>query len=343
MKLKGATLLTLILTTQAHIVHAEEPALKSLEKESASYLSLSIENDNFGGGTDRFYTSGVRATWFDTNINVPPVIDTVAEKIPTFDVNSSTSTFYTLGHNIYTPEDIKIAEQPENDRPWAAFLYGSVGLANVTYNETVPEHVDELEFTLGVIGPEALGEQTQKFIHKHVTDSPIPKGWKNQLEFEPGLIVSWQRRMPFAYSHDFKHMNFRIEPSVSVSLGNVRTNIGTGATFVLGSTKLIDTPPRVRPALPGTGVFANGGDGFDWQVFAGLHGRAVARDIFLDGNTFKDSHSVDKEYFVGDVNGGVSLMYDDWRLSYTLNLRTKEFKAQDENSVFGSVTLTKRF
>lgn len=318
--------------------HSEE-----LKTNGETYISLSVENDSLGGGTDRFYTSGVRATWFNTDTKVPPVIDDIADRIPTFEVRDTTATFFTLGHNIYTPEDIEIASQPRDDRPWAAFLYGSVGLANITYNGDKPFHVDELEFTLGVIGPEALGEQTQKFVHKHVSNSPKPRGWRNQLDFEPGIVMSWQRRIPYALTYDMDYFHARVEPNFSVSLGNIRTHASAGATLVLGSSKVQDTPQRVRPAIPGTGIFLTENDKFHWQVFAGLDGRLVARDIFLDGNTFSDSYSVDKKYLVGDLSGGASLSYGDYRLSYTLNYRTKEFDDQEDESIFGSVTLTKRF
>ncbi len=335
MKLKLALLLTLITAAPFHAVSAQD-----MDK---SYLSLSVENDNLGSGTDRYYTSGVRATWFNSKISVPPIIDTLADKIPTFDLNDKTATFYTLGHNIYTPADIKIATQPQDDRPWAAFLYGSVGLANITYNDNFPFHVDEMEFTIGVVGPEALGKPAQRFVHKYISNSPAPRGWGNQLDFEPGIIISWQRRIPYAFSYNTDYFHARIEPNFSLSLGNIRTNAGIGATLVLGSAKEQDTPPRVRPAMPGTGIFFTENYKFNWQVFAGIDGRAVARDIFLDGNTFSDSHSVDKKYFVGDASTGVSFTYDDYRMSYTLNARSKEFRGQDKNSIFGSVTITKRF
>lgn len=54
-------------------------------------------------------------------------------------------------------------------------------------------------------------------------------------------------------------------------------------------------PPRIQPSLPGSGFFVPPQDRFGWYLFAGVEGRAVARNIFLDGNTFRDSRSVDKE------------------------------------------------
>ena len=339
MKIKYALIMALFLVATPLSAIAEEK-----RDEDLKYLSLSHENDNLGGGTDRFYTSGARITLFDADINVPPGIDQMADKIPTFDLNDTTATFYSLGHNIYTPEDIRIESQPQDDRPWAAFLYGSVGMATATYAEDGDiDHVDELEFTLGVIGPEALGKPIQRFVHKYLSNSPDPRGWKNQLKFEPGVVISWQRRDPYFLETDFGPVNARIEPNFSVSLGNIRTNLGAGATFILGSDRTLDPPPRVRPAVPGTGYFGTPNDEFNWQVFAGFDGRLIGRNIFLDGNTFRDSHSVDKRYAVGDLSAGVSLFYDDVRLSYTLNMRTKEFKTQSEESIFGSLTLTTRF
>lgn len=317
---------------------------ENTQKPDSRYLSISVENDNFGGNSDRYYTSGVRATWFDARTDVPKVIQELTKSIPTFDVNEETGTFFSLGHNMYTPADISIESQPADDRPWAAFLYGSVGLTNVTYNEDASTHIDELEFTLGVVGPEALGKPIQRFVHEYITpESSDPRGWKNQLDFEPGVMISWQRRVPYAWSFDSDYFNARVEPNFNITLGNIRTHAGIGGMFVIGSSQLQDTPPRVRPAIPGTGVFLDSGNTIDWQIFAGAEGRAIAHDIFLDGNTFSDSHSVDKRYFVGDLSAGAALSYDDYRLAYTFNYRTKEFKTQNEDSIFGSLTLTKRF
>lgn len=312
---------------------------KAKTLEEKNFLSLSIENDSLGDGTDNFYTSGVRLTWFNVNTPVPMFADDLADAIPTFDLNESTSTFFTFGQNIYTPEDISVSANQPDDRPWAAWLYGSVGMTTVTGN-----HLDELEITLGLVGPEALGEQTQKFTHTHISDSPIPQGWDNQLSFEPGAILSWQRRWPYAKKIDFGDTTFRVEPNINVSLGNVYTYAGTGVSFIWGGNKALqDTPPRVRPAMPGTGFFETPDSGFNWHLFTALDARVVGRNIFLDGNTFRDSPGVDKKYLVDDASAGVALTFDRYRLAYSINARSDEFKGQDKTSVFGSLTLSTRF
>lgn len=330
-----------VLSTPALAQTMQEQISERVKNSSDhNYLSLSFENDSIGGGTDENYTSGVRLTYFDVETPMPPVIDNIAEAIPTFDINNTTSTFFTLGQSLFTPENISIRQNQVNDRPWAAFLYGSIGLATLTKN-----HLDELEFTAGIVGPAALGEQTQKFVHKHITDSAIPRGWDNQLAFEPGLIMSWRRRWPVWFTQNIDAFRFRIEPDINMSLGNIYTYAGSGATFTFGpyGDRMQDTPPRVQPAMAGTGFFDTPDNELSWYLFAGLHGRAIARNIFLDGNTFKDSHDVSKKHLVGDANVGFALTFDDYRLSYTLNYRTKEFDGQEDDSVFGSITLTTRF
>lgn len=308
--------------------------------EERNYLSLSVENDLIGGGTDQFYTSGVRLTYFNAGTDAPKAMEIIDTALPMFTINDTTSTFFTLGQNIFTPEDITIQANQDDDRPWAGFLYTSIGLVTAQEN-----HLDELELTLGVVGDAALGEQTQKAVHKYISDSPKPEGWDNQLEFEPGVILSWQRRWPAALALDAGDYRLAVEPNINASVGNIYTYAGAGFIVSFGPYQgyLQDTPPKVRPASPGSGYFETPSQGWGWYVFAGADGRAVARNIFLDGNTFKDSHSVDKEIFVGDLTAGFALTLDDYRLAYSINSRSDEFKGQSGQSVFGSVTLSTRF
>ena len=64
-------------------------------------------------------------------------------------------------------------------------------------------------------------------------------------------------------------------------------------------------------------------------------GRAVACDIFLDGNTFDDSHSVDGEYFVPDLTGVVGLRYKALNLAYAYTYRTQEYGEQKRGQFVG--------
>ncbi len=325
--------------TQTKLTKKFNEEKQDFDNKNVNYLSFSFENDSIGGGTDQAYTNGVRLTWFNASTRVPAGMDTLADYVPTFDINPTTSTVFTFGQNMYTPEDITVRNLQPDDRPYAGWLYGSIGLLTATDN-----HLDELDLTLGIVGPEAMAEPVQEFVHDAI-DTRDPSGWDNQLDFEPGVIVSWRRRWPAALAHTMGDYRVAVEPNVNVSLGNIYTYAGTGVNFTFGPYQgvLQDTPPRVAPAGPGTGYFETPDQGWSWYLFAGVDGRAVARNIFLDGNTFTDSHSVDKKYLVGDANVGAALTLGDYRLSYTLTGRTKEFDGQENDSLFGSLTLTTRF
>ena len=69
----------------------------------------------------------------------------------------------------------------------------------------------------------------------------------------------------------------------------------------------------------------------------------MARDIFLDGNTFRSSHDVDTEHAVADFMAGITMGYRGLKLSLARVYRTREFEGQDKAQRFGSITLSYRF
>lgn len=305
------------------------------------FLTLAMENDLFASGEDQYYTNGVRLSWFEAGIDIPPWAEKIGELYPGFRLNESTSLTFSIGQNLYTPSDITIADPQPDDRPWAAWLYGSAGMVSVTDN-----NIDEIEISLGVVGPAAMGKQVQHFVHEHISDSPNPEGWTHQLKNEIGLILSWERRWPEYYGQQIgERLWFSAAPQIGVSLGNIYTHGEAGMNFRISPVdeRLSDLPLRVRPSMPGTGFFPKPKNGWSWSLFGGVNGRLVGRNIFLDGNTFRDSPSVDKKRIVYDVNAGVDFTYGQTRLSYTLVRRSREFDGQDEASVFGAVSVSRRF
>lgn len=332
-------------TAYAEDINREKQAKASIasiaKNPSKNYISISYENDLIGDGSDQFYTSGIQVNYFNVESKPPVLVKRVVDSWLGFDIGDATATSFTLGQKIFTPQNINISTPQNQARPWAGWLYGSVGLTNV-----YPTHVDQFGVTLGVVGPASLAEQTQTFIHKHITDSPKPMGWNNQLHTEPGLILSWDRRWPIVLAADIDGYRLRVEPNAGIAIGNVSTFAGVGGTMTFGPNQkqLQDTPPRLPPAMAGTGYFDTPQNrDWDWYLFTGLNGRVVARDIFLDGNSFRDSAAIDKKRFVMDANAGAAITYGDTRLAYTLIYRTKEFYGQSDPAIFGSLSLTRRF
>lgn len=329
--------------------HAETPAAPTVEQSIPDrvhdapedrIITLVIENDSLGGGTDKNYTSGVRINYTKIGAEFPDIAHKIDRLIPTFEINKTSSLYYSLGQSLYTPRDITNKAANPNDRPWAAFLYGSLGMVTLTDN-----HTDEVEATLGLIGPAAMGEQAQKFIHGLLPGSETPEGWSHQLRNEPGLMLAWQRGWPLFMNGRVADNFWTVKPYFGATAGNIKTYAAAGLTLSLSpfESKWQDTPIRVRPAMPGTGIYEIPQNKWSWSLFSGLEARAIAHDIFLDGNSFANSYSIGKKPFVADATAGLALTYNNTRISYTVVYRTKEFETQDHPEIFGALSVGVRF
>ena len=293
------------------------------------------ENDKFAG-TDRDYTNGIRFSWLSAEENMPEWSRTVADNLPLAPQGHKRISV-ALGQSMFAPENLISTAPVPGQQPYAGWLYGSVGMVSDTGRT-----LDNVMLTLGVVGPLSGAEQTQKFVHK-LTNSQDPKGWDNQLKNEPGIILTYERKWrgiieasPFGIGAD-------VTPHMGVNLGNVNTDASAGATFRLGYDLPADYgPPRIRPSLPGSDFFvpAENAGGY---LFATIGERAVARNIFLDGNTFQGGPSVEKETLVGSLQVGAAVTFDQTRISYTQVFMTKEYKTQRDGEQFGVVTVSYRF
>ena len=80
-----------------------------------------------------------------------------------------------------------------------------------------------------------------------------------------------------------------------------------------------------------------------WYIFAGAEGRAVGRNLFLEGNTFDQRDGVTVHHFVADVQVGAAVRLGPVEVAYTHVLRTEEYAAQDGPAEFGSINLRTQF
>ena len=308
-----------------------------------------FENDLFAG-TDRYYTSGIKLTSISPDLTgysksgkLPDWSLPLIRRLPFInEPGLQRNLGLSIGQNIYTPRDISRKELIEDDRPYAGWTYASI--AFYSKNE---RRLDSMEIQLGMVGPASLAEQTQKFVHK-LGGYQRPNGWDNQLKTEPGMVVVYERKWRALQSgSSIGGLGFDAITHLGGSLGNVYTYANTGIELRFGWNIPADFGTSlIRPAGD-TGCPVGmqdprlSGD-HDWSLnlFASVDGRAVLRNIFLDGNTFRESHSVDKKYFVADLAVGISLIVHRFKLSYARVLRTKEFKGQQDDQSFGSITLS---
>jgi hypothetical protein len=301
-------------------------------------ISYIVENDVFHD-VDRHYTNGMGVVWVPGRDRpAPDWVMRLARLVPWFPDQGAVRHGYAIGQSAFTPDDTDATDPPLTDRPYAGWLFGTVGVGTRTGNQ-----LDMLVLSAGMVGPASLAEPTQKLIHK-IVDASEPQGWDTQLGNEPGLMATYQRswRMPAARTLIGNQLD--LTPHLGATIGNVYTHGNAGLTLRYGQSLPDDFgPPRIQPGLLSSGEFTPPADGFNWYVFAGVEGRVVARNIFLDGNTFRDSRSVEKEKLISDLQFGLVLDWKDIRVSYTHVLRTPEFKGQIEDDDFGAFTVSMKY
>jgi len=316
----------------------EGPANDAPADDDTRYgtLTVLIENDRIVN-TDRHYTHGTYVSWVSPRDAVPDWIDSLLDDLPFVAAGGARRIGVGGGQMMFTPDNIAQEALIREDRPYAGWLFGALSLHNATASRR-----DSFELDFGVIGPASGAEQTQKLVHE-IIGTTRPAGWDNQLYNEPGLALTYERQHRFR--HEFDLAGFAIDaiPVAGATLGNVWTMASAGVTARLGQNMPEDFgPPRIRPSIPGSAAFVPSDD-WGWYIFAGAGGRYVARNIFLDGNTFRDSHHVKKIRWVGDFQAGIAFVFRAVRVSYTQVFRTREFEGQPEGDRFGALALSFRY
>lgn len=299
-------------------------------------LTFTAENDLFGGGTDRYYTNGVLFSWRSPSASLPGPVAWAAAKLDAVTGPGSTRWGFSLGQNIYTPQDKYINPPNPRDRPYAAQLYGALSLDRTTLRT---QTLAELQ--VGVVGPSALGEEVQNNYHRLIRVRRLD-GWDSQLKDEPTVGLLLERRWRVS-TGSVAGLETEVIPSAVGAAGNAAIYAGVGGMARIGQGLEADWgPTRIRPAVAGSSFFQPR-QAFGWYAFGGLDGRYVARDIFLDGNTFRSSPRVTKRPFVGEARLGVAVFWRGARFAYTQVVRSEEFYGQRGTQTFGSLSASFRF
>jgi len=282
---------------------------------------------------DRHYTNGLFLSVLAPKGNVPSWISSVAVLLSPYDDDPSEVRWgFALSHEMYTPENSATAQVVEDDRPYAGYLYLSFELYRDRYrdeSDKIP-FLDSLEIDLGVVGPAAIAEQGQDLLHT-IFPSPEFEGWDNQLKNEFAFVLRRARhwRLPAEPIEIGRGLSLDAIVNLTAEAGNVKT-AGTAGILLRGGWRL--------PADFGRGRFSPVDDpelGFRLFVFAGAELSGVVRDIFLDGNTFRDSHDVNKRAVVIHAPIGIAFARGRFRSSLSLIWNSEEFEGQDGADLYG--------
>ena len=337
----GLTLLLFFST----LSHAKEGA------EDLWTFNLYFENDLFSE-SDQDYTNGIRLSWVTSDLSdyiddpaLPQWLRSINKRLTFFHPEPDglqRNAVVSIGQTIYTPEDIEATEVVQDDRPYAGWLYTSFA-----YHSKDRNQLDSLEIQLGIIGPSALGEDAQDWVHDLRGFAQF-QGWDNQLRDEFGLLLAYEhKRKILEHQSNNSHFGYDLITHAGLAFGNIGIYTNAGAEVRVGWRIPRDFgTSAVRPAGDNSAPDAHWDPRYlkdgKWGLhfFASFDTRIIARDIFLDGNTFGSSHSVRKEHIVADLSAGISAVFEGVKISYAQVFRTREFKQQDDAHSYGSLSIS---
>jgi hypothetical protein len=333
------------------LLNGLEPCSARKDPRDANTFTFYLENDVFTG-TDREYTNGIKLTWISRDLSGYHEVRTPAwsrdfiDSLPFVNKPGTVrNVSVSIGQNMYAPEDLERTDLILDDRPYAGITYLAAG-----FHAKDSRRMDSFDINLGIVGPHSYAEQVQKTWHKWI-DTTEPKGWDHQLKDEPILNLHYERKWKLLKS-DFRNgFGFDLIPHAGAALGNALTGVNTGAqarfgwhlpndfgTFLIRPGSDTNAPmdkedPRFYPVSQRLGC----------HVFAGANTSAVIRNIFLDGNTFRDSHSVDKKPLVLQGVAGVAFIVHRFKITYAYVYQTKEYDTQKEDQEYSSITVSYSF
>lgn len=293
-------------------------------------ITLISENDSWRH-TDRYYTNGFRITVTNPFIDGDDA-DAVRETV-LFWLDSTARTrlrpsiVFSLAQEIYTPQNIVNPFILVDDRPYAAWFFVASTLEMEQREQSVQHH--EVGIDIGIVGPTAIGREIQNWWHRDIISIDTAAGWANQLHSEVGFNLRYRglaRLVEFKWNDIGS--GFELSTSYGASIGNVNTYASGGVGMRLGYFANNGFGPRGK--VEQSSVLPRGGTRPTFEIFAfgGIEGRLVVRNIFLDGNTFRDSHNVNSDPMIAELNAGVFLRTCLLSLTVQYIAKSREFQQQ---------------
>lgn len=299
-------LLLLVLLNIQVIAFAKENATDDKE----NWISITIDNDAFVGN-DSGYSNGLFVSTFEVNKTPTNQPDNDFWVTPLMwsmpkDKFTMTANAYSFGQQLNTPSDIKIENPSLNELPYSALLAMSNSYITIT-----PEYADLATTTIGLVGPMALGEEVQTFVHK-IIGANEPKGWDTQIKNE--VVFEFARARSYrAWSSQDNHFDALVNGRAT--LGTIETSASVGGFIRYGRNLEQSHATTLLSASRITNPIAVDG----WYVFLGASFGYMYNNIAVDGNTFRDSRSINYQNDYVSLTTGFAYTWRDLSITFAIN------------------------
>lgn len=278
------------------------------QQKFSKEISFVTDNDLYvSAQRDRYYTNGFFFTYryLAKNKN-----ENLEKKIIEWEI----------GHEMYTPNKPIVISINEHDRPFAAYLYGSFGIKRA-YKKN---RILNTSLQLGVIGPNAFGQELQDFIHD-IYGFKKAIGWKYQIKNALGLNLNASY---ISFLTKDKTNTFDISWVNAIKLGTVYSNISSGVNMRLGFNSLT----KIINSIAFNTNLNNENTNFTRETEAFIYIKPILRYAFYDatlqGSFLNKNSEVTKELIplVFNIELGLKFTANRFNFGYTFNYNTSKSK-----------------
>jgi len=270
-----------------------------------SYFRFHYDNDYFTK-TDEYYTQGITLELLHPAIKRSPLAKLLWKPF-------TTRPQYGISFNLfgYTPTSIVSDSVLYGDRPFNANI--SLKTFLIQADEIRHQQISTA-FSIGVMGPAALGYQIQYNIHKWLKN-PLPHGWQYQVKND--IIINYQlnyeKQLLAAGNY------FLLNTAAEARLGTLNTKLGAGFNVMAGrfNKRFTAVNNNKRKA--------------EYYFYTQSRVNMIGYDAAMQGGLFNRK----SPYTIGaaDINrvtyqadAGIIVNFRKLYLSYTQSIVTKEFR-----------------
>lgn len=281
------------------------------------HVALTLKEDNdFFTGTDRYFTNGTSLGLLFSR----PVSGLTKRILPAIPSFRPVAYGVTLTQNIYTPSKLQPTEFLPHDRPYAGTLLLALSQYSISRNNRFGFYS---EFSGGVVGHNAQGNDVQRIFHKIIHDE-LPQGWQNQV---PNRVIA-------NYQFDFSALVYQgnhvaLINNAKVNGGNLQDDVALGGTLQFGFL-------RSAPALQS---FFQHSRKLSAYVFVGAEQRYVIYNRLL-ATGFEDQEPPVTRW-VNNVKYGFEMAGRWFKINYAVNLLSRE-RDDLRTHRYGSLNMTFR-
>jgi hypothetical protein len=269
------------------------------------YFRFHYDNDFFTK-SDEYYTQGITLEYVNPALKKFPLSKLLWKPF-------ASKAQYGLAFNLfgYTPTSILSDEILEGDRPFDANI--SLKTFLIQKDEVQKQQISTA-FSIGVMGPAALGYEIQYNIHRWLKN-PLPHGWQYQIKNDVILNyqLNYEKQLTTAGNHFVMHSTSEIR------LGTLNNKINTGFSFMIGQFDKSYAPMSTNKKK------------FNFYLYGQSRVNLIGYDATMQGGLFnrKSPYTIaasDITRLTYQADAGIVFNYKKLLLSYTQSYLTKEFR-----------------